>query len=131
MISGASLANKYLLLAAAPLLLAANGMMSVETFLLKAEPLSKAGTFAVFNSDFRALMAEMKVASQSYRAELAAQSKAGQVPHSCPPGKLSMSSDEVIDIMRAVPAAERKTTSVKQAFANAMKKRFPCPAKKG
>ena len=130
MIEGLLSPKIYMLLATAPLLLAANGAMSVESFLAKAEPLAKAGTFAVFNSDYRAVMAEMKSASQSYRAELASQAKAGQEPHSCPPEKVSMSSNEVLDLMRAVPIAERKTTSVRQAFANAMKKRFPCPAKK-
>lgn len=131
MIEGFSPLKKYMLLAAAPLLLAAGGSMSVEAFLAKAEPLAKAGTWAIFRSDYRTLMTEMKSASQSYRADLAAQNKAGQAPHSCPPDKVSMSSDEVLDLMRAVPVTERKTTSVKQAFANAMKKRFPCPVKKG
>lgn len=119
------------LLAALPLLAAANGSMSVEAFLAKAEPLAKAGNLAVFNGNFRDLMAEMKAASLSYRADLAAQTKAGQVPHSCPPEKVSLSSDDVLNVMRAVPVAERKTTSVKQAFAKAMKKRFPCSAKSG
>ena len=117
------------ILAALPLLAAANGSMSVEAFLAKAEPLAKAGNLAVFNGNFRDLMAEMKAASISYRADLAAQTKAGQVPHSCPPEKVNLSSDEVLDFMRAVPIPERKSTSVKQALATAMKKRFPCKAK--
>lgn len=118
------------LLAGAPLLLAANGEMSVEAFLTKALPLEKAGHFAIFRSDFRELIAEVRAASQSYRADLAAQKKAGDIPHSCPPEKVSLSNEEVMALMRAVPEPERATTSVKQALASTMKKRFPCPDKR-
>jgi hypothetical protein len=112
----------------ATLLIAANGTMSVATFLAKAEPLEKQGMAAMFSSDAKILMNEMKAVGESYRAMLAAQKKAGTPMHSCPPpkGKVKMNSKDMLAHLRSYSPAARKTTSVRTAFYAMMKKRFPC-----
>ncbi len=114
--------------AAAILLIAANGTMSVATFLAKAEALQKQGMSAMFSSDAGLLKAEMKAVGESYRNLLATQKKAGGPMHSCPPpkGQVKMKSDEMLSHLRSYSPAARKSTSVKTAFYDMMKKRFPC-----
>ncbi len=113
---------------AAILLIAANGNMSVATFLAKAEALQKQGMTAMFSSDAKLLQTEMKAVGESYRSMLATQKKAGGAVHSCPPpkGQVKMKSDEMLTYLRSYSPAARKTTSLKTAFYAMMKKRFPC-----
>lgn len=98
--------------------------MTVAEFLGKAEVLQARGMMAMFSSDIGLLKAELKGASVSYRADIAA----GRPPQSCPPplGTVKTSSDELLAAFRSVPAAERTRLSVRAAFANYMAKRFPC-----
>jgi hypothetical protein len=118
----------FAIICGAAVLIAANGNMSVATFLAKAEALQKQGMTAMFSSDAALLKAEMKSVAESYRAMLAAQKKAGTPQHSCPPpkGQVKMNSNEMLDHLRSYSPAARKTTNVRTAFYAMMKKRFPC-----
>jgi hypothetical protein len=97
--------------------------MPVSSFLAKADALAAKGMMAMFSSDVTALKDEIKAASTAYRA-----SPASRAPRSCPPvpGQAKVSSDEIIAAFRAMPLAQRTTTSVKSAFTDFMVRRYPC-----
>lgn len=106
---------------------AAPGDMDAQTFLTKAEKLEKKGPLALFSGDLKVLKREAEAAAKTYRARIAADRKAGRTPHSCPPaGKQAMGSDELLGHLRSYPAARRSSVSMKVAFADLMKKRYPC-----
>ena len=102
------------------------GDMSVATFLEKAERLQKKGPLALLSKDLKLLQAEMKGTAQSYRAKVVADKKAGLVPHSCPPAEARMNSDELLAHLRSYPVQARSKTTISTAFADLMKKRYPC-----
>lgn len=108
------------------MLTAAAGDMSVATFLGKAEKLQKKGPLALMSSDLKLLMGEMKGAGKSYRARLVADKAAGRPPHSCPPEKMKLNSNEVLAHFRSYPVADRPRVSVTTAFGDLSRKRYPC-----
>ena len=106
---------------------AAPGDMSVATFLEKAEKLEKRGVAAMLSSNFNLLKREVEGAGNAYSARYKADEAAGRQPHSCPPqGKLSLNSKDLMAHFRSYPAARRGSTTIKAAFADLMKKRYPC-----
>ncbi|VAW03942.1 hypothetical protein MNBD_ALPHA04-413 [hydrothermal vent metagenome] len=114
---------------AAPFLLAATpaaAPMSAASFLAKAERLEKKGPLAVFSKDLKLLKRELDTASKQYRSLIDRQKKTGQKPHSCPPEKGSMDSDELIGHVRAIPAKQRAAIPFRSAFLSLMKKKYPC-----
>lgn len=106
---------------------AALGDMNVATFLAKADKLEKRGVAALLSSDLQKLKREVEASAEAYTARIKADEAAGRAPHSCPPkGKKSLSSDQFLTHLRSYPAARRSSTTIKVAFADLMKKRFPC-----
>jgi hypothetical protein len=112
-------------LALAPLTAAA--AMPVSTFLAKAEALQKKGPMALFSSDIGVLKKEMKTSGAQIKAERTAAMKAGRKPDFCPPAKASMTSDELLNHLRAIPAAQRGMP-FKAAYKSFLVRKFPCPA---
>ena len=113
-------------LVAAPLA-AAPGDMDVATVLAKADKLEKKGPLALLSSDLKLLKREVEGAAERYRARIKADKATGRAPHSCPPqGKQSMGSDELLAHLRSYPAGKRGSTTISAAFADLMKKRYPC-----
>jgi hypothetical protein len=110
----------------AVLLTAAAGDMSVATFLAKADALKAKGILALGSPDIEKLKAEMQGATGAYRARIEGDKKAGKPPHSCPPPKAKMGSDELLAHFRSYPASARSRTSVRAGFFDMMKKRYPC-----
>ena len=107
---------------------AAPGEMSVATFLEKAEKLEKRGVTAMFSGDFKLLKREVEGSAETYRARIESDRAASRSPHSCPPtkGGVKLGADELLAHFRSYPAARRSSTSVRSAFFDLMKKRFPC-----
>jgi hypothetical protein len=123
--------NFGLILGAAMVALAApamaSGDMSVATFLSKVDALKAKGLGALGSPDIKLLRAEGEAAGASYRARLEGDKKAGKPPHSCPPKKAAMNSDQFISHLRTYPVAVRPKTTIKTAMFDLMKKRYPCP----
>ncbi|WP_438728966.1 hypothetical protein ACR9YC_01405 [Parasphingorhabdus sp. DH2-15] len=119
------------LLLAAGLLVAANGSMSIATFLQKADALKAQGILALSSSDIELLKNEIEGASKLYRADIQKARKTGKTPHSCPPpkGQSSINSDQLLNHFRSYPANNRSRISVKTALYDLMKKRYPCKTK--
>lgn len=101
--------------------------MNVATFLHKANALKGRGPLALFSGDFKLLKGEVQAAGRAYRADITAAQRAGRAPHSCPPRKVGLSPDEVLANFNAIPPAQR-TMSVKTAFYDMMKRKYPCPS---
>ena len=123
---------RYWVLGAAAFLLAlpasaAPGDMDAQTFLTTAEELKKKGPLALMSSDLKVLKREAEGAANAYRARIRSDREAGRTPHSCPPAsKQSMDSDQLLGHLRSYPAARRSSITMKTAFADLMKKRYPC-----
>lgn len=119
-----------LTLAGALLLLpAAASAMPVSDFVTKANALEKKGMMALFSSDFRLLKNEGNTATTAAIREERSAVKSGRKPTMCFPkdNKLSLGTNEVLNHMRAVPAAQRGM-SVKDAMAGLLRNKYPCPA---
>jgi hypothetical protein len=122
--------NSAILLAAALLVAApvaaAPGDMSVSTFLAKADALKTKGILALGSSDIKLLQSEGKAAGAAYRERIKKDLAQKRTPHSCPPAKANVKSDDFIAHLRTYPAAARSSISVAAAMADFMKKRYPC-----
>jgi hypothetical protein len=101
--------------------------MPVSTFLEKADALKAKGMMAMLSSDIGVLKKEIQAAGLAARAERQARDAAGQPQLACPPEKVSMNSDELIESFRAIPVAQRPRVTVKQAMIEMVRKRYPCP----
>ncbi len=113
------------LLAAAPL--ASAMAMPVSTFLAKADSLQRKGPMALFSSDLKLLTRQIKADSAQLRAANQAASAAGRPKAYCTPGAgVKMSNKDVLVAMREVPAAQRSTTTTRDALRAYFAKRFPC-----
>lgn len=113
------------LLTCSPAISAASDM-KVETFLTKADALKAKGMLALASSDIGVLKTEGKAAGEAYRARIKSDKAKNLPPHSCPPAKAALKSDDLLAHFRTYNAAQRKQISVKAAFAEMMKKRYPC-----
>lgn len=106
--------------------ISAAGDMKVETFLAKADALKAKGVLALASSDIGVLKAEGKAAGEVYRARIKSDKAKKLPPHSCPPPKAALKSDDLLAHFRTYSATQRKQISVNTAFAEMMKKRYPC-----
>lgn len=117
-------AGAIALIGASPVLAA--GEMSVATFLSKADALKAKGLGALGSPDIKLLRREAEAGGAIYRARLQSDKAAGKPPHSCPPTKTSMNSDQFLNHLRSYPVAARPKTSITTAVFDLMKKRYPC-----
>src|SRR4051794_35496809 len=85
---------------------AANAM-DVGTFLAKAEVLRERGLLAPFASEYAEIQDEVRASFASLKQERLAAQGAGRRPAYCPPGRASLTTEELIAAMTAVPAARR------------------------
>ncbi len=96
--------------------------MSVGTFVIKADALKQKGIMAMMSSDVGLLKKEMGAVTLAYRSDIKRARSSGKPPHSCPPAKGSMDSDELIAHFRTLPA----NIGIKAGFYGLMKKKYPC-----
>lgn len=100
--------------------------MPVRDFLPRAERLKAKGPAAVFSSDLKPVMGEMKRVTAAYRADLARWKANGETPRSCPPsGKMKLDPDDFLRGLRAIPANQRGI-DMTEAFHRYMARKFPC-----
>lgn len=94
--------------------------MSVAEFLGRADALYAKGFAALFSPDIGVLKAEGVAATKQWRAQ-------AHAPNACPPsGRLALSQNEFMAMVRAVPAEKRATTSVADAVIPPLNRRYPC-----
>ncbi|MDZ7588011.1 MAG: hypothetical protein U5J78_02180 [Parasphingorhabdus sp.] len=100
--------------------------MDANSFYLKAQALKDKGMAAMFSSDVKLLMGEMKTVSTQVKAENDAATKVGK-PLYCPPAKRKRTSaDEIIQRLGAMPEARRKTLSMKAFWLQFAREKYPC-----
>ncbi len=99
--------------------------MDADTFYNKALALQKKGVTAMLSSDLKPVMAEMKSAGQSVKAENDKAKIAGN-PMYCVPKNAKFTSEDALRAFGSIPAARRKTLTVRQAWRETLIKRFPC-----
>ncbi len=122
--------NRFGMLAAVLILIPASAQaMTVTEFLVKARALKAKGPLAIFSSDLGPVRAEIKSVATSYRADLRADRAAGRPPHSCPPPEGSdaakIKPEAFLADLEAIPPTQR-SMSMKTAFYQIMKRRWPC-----
>lgn len=105
--------------------------MTVDQFLVKAYALKSKGPLALFSSDLKVVRTEIKAVATSYRADLRAERTTGRAPHSCPPPEGSDAAkikptDFLAELEKVPPS--RRHISMKTAFYQIMKRRWPCQA---
>lgn len=104
--------------------------MTVAQFLVKAHALKAKGPLAIFSSDLGPVREEIKAVATSYRADLRADKAAGRPPHSCPPPEGSEAAKikpaSFLTDLERIPVSQR-SMSMKTAFYQIMKHRWPCP----
>lgn len=105
---------------------AAPGDMSAAEFLTRADKLKAKGPMALLSGDFKKLKGEAEAAGATYRARIEGDKAAGRAPHSCPPKKSALNSDELLAHLRSYPEARRPSITMKVAFAELMRKKYPC-----
>ncbi len=116
---------KYLIAIALLGTAAAAAAMDAETFYQKGRALEKKGMAAMFSSELKPVMNEMKAASKSVKAENEKAKAAGKALY-CPPTKSRMSGKQVLNEFATIPQSHRKEVSVRQAWKEIMIKKYPC-----
>lgn len=106
--------------------ISAPGDMKISVFLAKADALKAKGIMALGSSDIALLKAEGKAAGSAYRARIKSDKAKSLPPHSCPPAKAAVNSDDLLSHFRSYSASAREQVSVRTGFADMMKKRYPC-----
>jgi hypothetical protein len=103
--------------------------MNAEQFHQRATALKKKGAMAIFSGgEIKALMNEGKAAGAMAREQRLEAIRSGQKPRYCPPeGKQSLGSDEFMNRLGAVPAAERARIDMTEAMNRILVQKFPCP----
>ncbi len=117
-------------LAAAPLNAAAAQTMNAQSFHQRATKLKAKGAMALFaRGEIKALMKEGQAAGQRAREGRLAALKAGHKPRYCPSeGQNRMDSDEFMERLAAIPAADRARIDMTEATNRILAGKFPCKA---
>lgn len=98
--------------------------MSVADFLVKADALKAKGMMALFSSDLSLLKREVQTGLKAWMAQVA---PPGKPANACPPtGNQTMTVDDIMAIMKAVPPTQRASTDTADALTAGMNRRFPC-----
>lgn len=100
--------------------------MNADVFLTKANGLMAKGPLALLSSDYRLLKREGEAAGAALKVERKALIAAGKPTAYCPPAKGSLSSDELIGGLKAIPVVERRSMDMKAAMRAVLARKYPC-----
>lgn len=103
----------------------AGAAMTLAEFLPKANRLQAKGAMALFSSDLKPVMTEMRAVGEELKAEGERRKAAGLPRRSCPPEGTKLGSKQLLAMLNAIPPAQRGI-SVKEGMIRAMAARFPC-----
>ena len=100
--------------------------MDVGTFLAKAAVLQQRGVMAMFASEYDELQSEIRTSYAALKQERLAAQGAGRRAAYCPPGPTSLTTQEIMAAMIAVPPAQRGRVQVRDALRAAFARKYPC-----
>ena len=102
--------------------------MNAQTFYKRATALKNKGPLVIFSGgEIKALMNEGQAAGKAAGAAYDADKKAGRPTRFCPPpGKRQIGSDEYLQRLAAIPAAERARIDMTEASTRILIAKFPC-----
>lgn len=100
--------------------------MTAAEWMQRWDVLRRQGPAAMKSPELRVLQTAIGEAAGAYRAEVKAAQAAGRVPRSCPPARVSVSSEDVTAELRKLPPA-LLASELRIAFAAVMDRRYPCP----
>ena len=116
-----------LLLLAVPAAASAQSM-NAQSFYTKALVLKAKGPLALMSRDLKPMVNEAKAAGLKARTSRLAAVAAGKQPRYCPPkGSKRLGTEEFLDGMAAIPAAERTKIDMAEAMTRILVRKFPCP----
>lgn len=117
-----------LALAMLPLSASAAQSMNAERFHQRATALKKKGAMAIFSrGEIKVLMGEAQDAGKAAREQRLAAVKAGTKPRYCPPeGPGKMNSDEFMERLAVIPAADRARIDMTEATIRILAVKYPC-----
>ena len=115
-------------LAVVPMTAVSAQAMNAETLHKRAQALKKKGALAIFSrGEIKALTSEVQAAGRAARERRLAAIKAGEKPRYCPPGGSgSMGSEEYMERLAAIPAAERARMTSTEATTRILATKYPC-----
>ncbi|MEP2735571.1 MAG: hypothetical protein ABJP34_04665 [Erythrobacter sp.] len=102
------------------------GDMKLTQFMPTVQKLKKNGILAPLSGEMKVVRREVRGAADDYRARIKRDKAAGRNPHSCPPKKGSMNSKELLAHFESYPKSRYASVSVRTAFNDLMKKKYPC-----
>lgn len=99
--------------------------MDAQSFYTQSLVLKKKGVAALASPELKPLVAEMRLARQTVRAENEKAKLAGK-PLYCPPATRNMTADELLTEFGRIPKPRRSKISVTQAFREILIRKYPC-----
>lgn len=100
---------------------------TAQNFLDRANRLKGKGPLALFDADYKRLKAEATAAGRSIGDDRIAAERAGRpILYCSPKARAHLGSFEFIDGLEAIPAAQRRTMSLKDAMLRVLQKKYPC-----
>ena len=99
--------------------------MDAQSFYARAVTLKKLGPAAMLAPELKPLVGEMRIASQSVKAENERAKAAGR-PLYCVPKNAAIGVDDVLNGFASIPVSRRHRMSVTQAWREILIKRYPC-----
>jgi len=105
---------------------AASAQMSVADFLERIGELAKGGPEWTLSPEAGELFGVVSSVGRAYRQSLAEQRAAGQPVEACLPDEAEIDSGELFAHLAAYSPDGARRTSITEAFAELVRKRFPC-----
>jgi len=95
--------------------------MTVQEFVTRGEALKAKGLLALFSGDFDVLGTEVRPAAKAWRVQVGTAR-----PPVCAPPKVTLQPEDVLNLLKQVPPAERANIDVTTAFIREMNARYRC-----
>ena len=106
----------------------AGAAQDVKHFLVRVDRLLARGPFALLSRDFYRLKREIEADGETLKAEYAREKAAGRKTSFCPPtaDKPRVGKNEYLAALRAVPVAQRSTTTTKDVLRRVLERKYAC-----
>ena len=108
--------------------IASPGDVDAESFYVEATRLHAKGMAAMFDKRTKPVMAQMRDAGETVKAENEAATRAGR-PVYCVPAaarKKGIDADFIVDRLGRIPRAQRQRMTLKQAWRSVLVREYPC-----